>query len=50
MSTDSVPTAPLSRREVWLQIALAIARDGLPEPILLSLHTPAARTLRPGRR
>jgi hypothetical protein len=25
-------TAPISRRDVWLTIALAIARDGLPTP------------------
>jgi hypothetical protein len=36
MSTDSVPTTMQDRREVWLQIALAVARDGLAEPKDLS--------------
>ena len=29
---------PQSRREVWLNIALAVARDGLPEPQALSMN------------
>jgi hypothetical protein len=33
--------APQSRREVWLQIALAVARDGLPEPLTLDFIEPA---------
>lgn len=28
----------LSRRDMWLHIALAVARDGLPEPTVLTLH------------
>ena len=40
MSTDSVPTAPLSRREVWLQIALAVAK-GMPEPSILRFNDTA---------
>lgn len=29
---------PKSRREVWLSVALAVARDGMPEPETVSVH------------
>lgn len=32
------PTVPASRREVWLTIALAVARDGLREPERLTFY------------
>ena len=41
MSTNNVPTAPLNRREMWLQIALAVARDGLPDPKDVSFYADA---------
>lgn len=34
-------TNPVSRREVWLDIALGIARDGLPEPRDVSMYPTA---------
>ena len=42
MTEDKVPQP---RREVWLSIALAVARDNLPEPMELTLyadHSPPA--------
>jgi hypothetical protein len=43
VTTESLPTTQdtqtaMSRRDLWLTIALAIARDGLPEPVDLSVH------------
>jgi hypothetical protein len=34
---------PKSRREVWLSVALAVARDGMPEPCSLNLYADVAR-------
>lgn len=46
MTEDKVPQ---DRREVWLNVALAVARDGLPEPMECTLyadHAPPSVWLR----
>jgi hypothetical protein len=35
---SEITVTPASRREVWLTVALAIARDGLPEPERLTFN------------
>lgn len=38
MTTTSLRPPPATRRDVWLTIAVAVARDGLPEPPSVDLY------------
>lgn len=35
---DTIPNEPMSRRDVWLTVALAVAKDNMPEPREMGEH------------